>query len=195
MFTGNIVIIGVGGQGTLLASRVLGNWGLAAGLAVKVSEVHGMSQRGGSVVTYVKMGKEVNSPVIDEGTADLVIAFETLEALRALPYLKEGGVLVYNTQRILPMPVITGKAEYPKDAALLLAEKPIKAVAVDALPLAQKAGSEKAVNTVMLGAACHLLSADAALWKEIILENVPAKTKEVNARAFALGLGEDLHVE
>jgi len=138
----NIMIVGVGGQGTLLASRILGNLLVDAGYDVKVSEVHGMSQRGGSVVTYVKYGDNVYSPIIDKGEADIVLAFELLEAYRALPFLKKGGTLIVNDQRIDPMPVITGAAEYPADILEKLKEK-AKVISVDALALAEEAGTQK----------------------------------------------------
>ena len=141
--TKNIMIVGVGGQGTLLASRVLGNTVINEGYDVKVSEVHGMSQRGGSVVTYVKYGEKVYSPIIDKGEADIILAFETLEAYRALPYLKKGGKMIINNQEINPMPVIIGKAEYPQDICKKLAEKADVKV-VDALSLAEEAGNFKA---------------------------------------------------
>ena len=135
----NIMIVGVGGQGTLLASRILGNVAIKAGFDVKVSEVHGMSQRGGSVVTYVKYGEKVHSPIIDKGDADLILAFEELEAYRALPYLKKDGKMITNTQRINPMPVITGAMEYPQDIIQKLSNK-IQLVAVDALSLVDLQG-------------------------------------------------------
>ena len=132
----NIMIVGVGGQGTLLASKLLGRILLENGYDVKVSEVHGMSQRGGSVVTYVRYGEKVYSPIIDKGEADIIISFELLEAARWVEYLKEGGILLTNTQRINPMPVITGAAEYPKSLEQKLATLPIQLDAMDALGLA-----------------------------------------------------------
>ena len=177
----DIVIIGVGGQGTLLASRVLGAMAISDGLDVKVSEVHGMSQRGGSVVTYVRSGKKVESPIIENGQADIVLAFEQLEAFRALPYLKKGGRVLSSTQRIMPMPVITGAAEYPSDILNAIKEKNISITAVDALEKAEEAGSSKCANTVMLGALCRILGED---------ENkslVPPKTAQMNRKAFMLG--------
>ena len=140
MQTINIMIVGVGGQGTLLASRILGKVAIKEGYDVKVSEVHGMSQRGGSVVTYVKYGDKVYSPIIDRGEADLILAFEMLEAMRALPYLKKGGKMIANTQKMNPMPVITGAMEYPENIEEKLSAK-INLQAVDALSLAEKAGT------------------------------------------------------
>ena len=147
----NIMIVGVGGQGTLLASRILGNTLIAQGYDVKVSEVHGMSQRGGSVVTYVKYADKVSSPIIDKGEADVILAFELLEAYRALPYLKKGGKLIVNKQSISPMPVIIGAAEYPTDVLNELKAKGLNVEDIDALTPAIKAGSAKAVNIVLMG--------------------------------------------
>ena len=151
METKSIMIVGVGGQGSLLASRLLGNVLLAQGYDVKVSEVHGMSQRGGSVVTYVKYGDKVYSPVIEKGEADAVISFELLEAARCLPFLKKGGHLITSTQQIDPMPVIIGAAEYPENLEDKLRAAGADLVAVDALKLAEEAGSAKASNVVLMG--------------------------------------------
>jgi indolepyruvate ferredoxin oxidoreductase beta subunit len=155
--TKNILIVGVGGQGTLLASKLLGKCFLEQGYDVKVSEVHGMSQRGGSVVTYVRYGKEVFSPVIDKGEADVIISFEQLEAARWLPYLKKGGVLITNTQQMNPMPVIMGTAQYPENIIEKIKAESVNVIAVDALDLAVKAGSVKATNVVLLGVAAREL--------------------------------------
>ena len=146
----NIMIVGVGGQGTLLASRILGRVAIKEGYDVKVSEVHGMSQRGGSVVTYIKYGEKVYSPIIDRGEADLILAFEMLEAYRALTYLKKGGKILANNQRMNPMPVITGAMEYPSDIESKIQEK-VQLKVIDALPLAEEAGTIKAVNVVLIG--------------------------------------------
>ena len=148
---GNIMIVGVGGQGTLLASKLLGKLFLEKGLDVKVSEVHGMSQRGGSVVTYVRYGEKVYSPVIDKGQADIIISFEILEAARYVEYLKKGGLLITNLQQINPMPVITGDAAYPEDLAAKLSKLDIEFEGFDALSVARQAGSVKAVNLALLG--------------------------------------------
>ena len=148
--TKNIMIVGVGGQGTLLASRILGNTVINEGYDVKVSEVHGMSQRGGSVVTYVKYGEKVFSPIIDRGEADIILAFEMLEAYRALPYLKKGGKMIVNNQKIDPMPVITGAMEYPENIEGKLKEK-VDLTIADALSLALEAGNAKTVNVVLIG--------------------------------------------
>lgn len=184
--TKNIMIVGVGGQGTLLASRVLGNTVINEGYDVKVSEVHGMSQRGGSVVTYVKYGEKVYSPIIDKGEADIILAFETLEAYRALPYLKKGGKMIINNQEINPMPVIIGKAEYPADICKKLTEKADVKV-VDALALAEEAGNFKAVNVVLIGVMAKSTDIAYEKWVETIKSTVPEKFIDVNLKAFDLG--------
>ncbi len=182
----NVMIVGVGGQGTLLASRILGNTVIDLGYDVKVSEVHGMSQRGGSVCTYVKFGEKVYSPIIDAGEADIILAFETLEAYRALPFLKKGGKMIVNNQRINPMPVITGAATYPEN----ILEK-LSAVAdvtsLDALTLAEEAGSGKAVNVVLLGVLAKNTDIPKEAWLRAVEATVPPKFLDVNRRAFTLG--------
>ena len=184
----NILIVGVGGQGTLLASVLLGNLGLSKGYDVKLSEVHGMAQRGGSVVTHVKISEgTVSSPLIEEGDADVIIAFEELEAYRWLPYLKKGGTIHVNTQKILPMPVIMGKAKYPEHIMETLEEHAGAVKALDALSIAEECGSVKAVNVVLLGAASRDLPFDEEAWIKVIEENVKPKFVELNKKAFALG--------
>lgn len=183
----NIMIVGVGGQGTLLASRILGAAALRAGKQVKLSEVHGMSQRGGSVVTYVKYGDRVDSPVIEPGEADMIIAFEELEAYRSLPYLKKDGVLIVNTQKTNPMPVITGAMEYPENILDKLAAKGIKVVSCDALKLAKEAGNIKAVNVALIGVMAKNSPLSKEIWDGALVDAVPAKFLEVNQKAFALG--------
>ncbi len=184
--TKKIMIVGVGGQGTLLASRVLGNTVIGEGYDVKVSEVHGMSQRGGSVVTYVKYGEKVYSPIIGEGEADVILAFELLEAYRALPYLKKGGKLIVNAQRIDPMPVITGAASYPENIVEKLSAV-ADVTALDALSLAKEAGNAKAVNVVLIGVMARASDIAYEKWVETIRSTVPAKFLEVNLKAFDLG--------
>ena len=184
--TKKIMIVGVGGQGTLLASRVLGNTVIGEGYDVKVSEVHGMSQRGGSVVTYVKYGEKVYSPIIGEGEADVILAFELLEAYRALPYLKKGGKLIVNAQRIDPMPVITGAASYPENIVEKLSSV-ADVTALDALSLAKEAGNAKAVNVVLIGVMAKASEIAYEKWVETIRSTVPAKFLEVNLKAFDLG--------
>ncbi len=184
--TKNIMIVGVGGQGTLLASRILGNTVIEEGYDVKVSEVHGMSQRGGSVVTYVKYGDKVYSPIIDRGEADIILAFELLEALRALPYLKKGGKIIVNTQSIDPMPVITGMSSYPENIVEKLSEK-VNTLPIDALNLAKQAGNMKAVNVVLIGVMAKSTDIPYEKWIEIIKKTVPEKFLDVNLKAFELG--------
>ena len=182
----NIMIVGVGGQGTLLASRILGNVIIGQGYDVKVSEVHGMSQRGGSVVTYVKYGDKVNAPIIDKGEADVILAFERLEAMRALEYLKKDGTMIVNDRAINPMPVITGAAEYPKGIIDDL-KNAANVISVDALSLAQQAGSIKAVNVVLIGILSNSFDFPEEKWIEALEQSVPAKFLELNKKAFALG--------
>lgn len=184
--TKNIMIVGVGGQGTLLASRILGNAVISEGYDVKVSEVHGMSQRGGSVVTYVKYGDKVFSPIIDRGEADMILAFEKLEAARALPYLKEGGTVILNDREIAPMPVITGEAEYPDGLVADIAAK-AKVIAIDALSLSLEAGSAKAVNVVLIGVLARSSDISKEVWIQTIKDTVPAKFLDLNLKAFELG--------
>lgn len=184
--TKNIMIVGVGGQGTLLASRILGNAVISEGYDVKVSEVHGMSQRGGSVVTYVKYGDKVFSPIIDRGEADMILAFEKLEAARALPYLKEGGTVILNDREIAPMPVITGAAEYPDGLVGDIAAK-AKVIAIDALSLSLEAGSAKAVNVVLIGVLARSSDISKEVWIQTIKDTVPAKFLDLNLKAFELG--------
>ncbi len=183
----SIMIVGVGGQGTLLASRLIGDAMVRAGRDVKVSEVHGMSQRGGSVVTYVKYGDRVDSPIVDLGEADLILSFELLEAARWLPYLKTGGKLISNDRRIDPMPVITGAAKYPDgiDAAIRAAGADL--TLLDALSLAVGAGSAKAVNVVLVGVAARQTDIPKEVWLESVRETVPPKFLEMNLKAFELG--------
>lgn len=184
--TKNIMIVGVGGQGTLLASRILGNTVINEGYDVKVSEVHGMSQRGGSVVTYVKYGDKVYSPIIGKGEADIILAFETLEAYRALPYLKKGGKMIVNSQVINPMPVITGATQYPENIIEKLKAK-IDLLDLDALKLAREAGNQKAVNVVLIGVMAKNTDIAYEKWVETIKTTVPEKFLDINLKAFDLG--------
>ena len=183
--TKNIMIVGVGGQGTLLASRILGNAVISEGYDVKVSEVHGMSQRGGSVVTYVKYGEKVHAPIIDKGEADIILAFERLEAIRALPYLKKGGKIILNDRKILPMPVITG-ATYPEGIVEDLSSK-ADVISLDALKLSLEAGSSKAVNVVLIGVLAKSMDISKETFIKVINETVPPKFLEMNLKAFELG--------
>ena len=187
MSTKNIMIVGVGGQGSLLASKMLGHVLLEAGYDVKVSEVHGMSQRGGSVVTYVRYGEKVHSPIIDLGEADFIVSFEMMEAARYLPYLRLDGQIVTNTQQIDPMPVLTGAAEYPEDLTGKLKATGVKVDAMDCLALAEEAGSAKAVNLVLLGRLSKYFDLPEEAWMKSLEAIVPAKFVEMNKKAFALG--------
>lgn len=187
METKSIMIVGVGGQGSLLASRLIGNVLLSQGYDVKVSEVHGMSQRGGSVVTYVKYGDKVYSPVIEKGEADIIISFEQLECARYIPFLKKGGNLVTSTQKIDPMPVITGAAKYPEDIVKKINDLGINIIAADALSLAQEAGNAKASNVVLMGVVSTKMGFDEEVWQKALVECVPEKFLELNKKAFALG--------
>ena len=188
METKNVMIVGVGGQGSLLASKLLGRLLLQRGYDIKVSEVHGMSQRGGSVVTYVRFGDKVYSPVIDKGQADFIVSFELLEAARWTEYLKPGGKIIVNTQRINPMPVIIGAAEYPQDLLEQMHKAGLDVDALDALSLAEQAGSSKAVNIVLMGRLSKYFDIPAGDWLTAIEASVPAKFLELNKKAFQLGL-------
>lgn len=185
--TKNIMIVGVGGQGSLLASKLLGHLLLKYGYDVKVSEVHGMSQRGGSVVTYVRYGKKVYSPVIDQGEADFIVSFELLEAARWTSYLKKDGRIIVNTQQMDPMPVIMGAAKYPENIVEKMQEKGIMTDALDCLSLAKQAGSVKAVNIVLMGRLSRYFDFSEEDWKQAIRECVPQKFVELNLKAFELG--------
>ena len=187
MSTKNVMIVGVGGQGSLLASKLLGRLLLDAGYDVKVSEVHGMSQRGGSVVTYVRYGEHVYSPVIDKGEADVIVSFELLEAARWLPFLKKDGTVVTNIQQIDPMPVITGNMEYPAELVEKMKATGAKVDALDCLKLAEEAGSSKAVNIVLMGRLSHYFDMPEEAWMKAMEAIVPAKFLEMNKKAFELG--------
>lgn len=182
----NIMIVGVGGQGTLLTSRILGNLAIHAGFDVKLSEVHGMAQRGGSVVTFVRYGEEVAEPIVEEGCADVLIAFEKLEALRYLHFLKEDGVVIVNDWRIDPITVVTGAAEYPEGILETLGAAR-KTVVVEATKKAVEMGVPKAFNVVVLGSAARYMGFEKEDWLHVIEATVPPKTVEVNQRAFEAG--------
>ncbi len=186
MNTVNVMIVGVGGQGSLLASKLLGKLLVGEGYDVKVSEVHGMSQRGGSVVTYVRFGDKVYSPVITEGEADYIVSFEKLEAARWAPCLKKGGKIIVNTQEIDPMPVITGKAAYPSGILDELIAKGVFVDAVDALSTAKEAGSAKAVNVVLLARLAKYFDVPYEKWLAAIEASVAPKFAEMNKKAFEL---------
>ncbi len=183
----NILIAGVGGQGTLLASRVLGKYAMLCEKDCKLSEIHGMSQRGGSVVTHVRIGDKIHAPVIWEGEADMIIAFETLEAARVKHYLKKEGILLVNEEEILPMPCITGAASYPSGLKEKLQAEVEKAYFVPAQDWALEAGSAKATNIVMLGALCKLFGFDKEKMTAAVSACVPQKFESLNLQAFELG--------
>ena len=188
METKNVMIVGVGGQGSLLASKLLGRLLLSKGYDIKVSEVHGMSQRGGSVVTYVRFGDKVYSPVIDKGEADFIVSFELLEAARWTEFLKPGGKIITNTQKINPMPVIIGAAEYPENLLEKMTQAGLDVDALDALTLAEEAGSSKAVNLVLMGRLSKYFDIPVEEWLDAIEKSVPPKFLEMNKKAFELGL-------
>ena len=187
MKTQNVMIVGVGGQGSLLASKLLGRMLLQKGYDIKVSEVHGMSQRGGSVVTYVKYGEEVCSPIIEKGEADYILSFEQLEAARWLPFLKKGGKLIVNTQKIDPMPVVIGTTDYPEGVIEAINATGTDTTSVDALSLAVEAGSSKAVNVALIGVLAAKTDIDYDVWVEAVKATVPPKFLELNLKAFELG--------
>lgn len=187
METKNIMIVGVGGQGTLLASKLLGRLLITKGYDVKVSEVHGMSQRGGNVVTYVRYGDKVYSPIIDKGEADLIISFELLEAARWTQYLKKGGHIITNLQQINPMPVITGATQYPEHLEQKMKDIGINVDAFDALALAEQAGSSKAVNMVLMGRVSNYFDFSEETWDEAIEGSVKPQFIDMNKKAFHLG--------
>ena len=182
----NIMIVGVGGQGTLLTSRILGGLALSAGYDVKISEVHGMAQRGGSVVTYVRYGENVAEPIVEEGCADVLIAFERLEAARYAHFLKKDGVIIVNDQRIDPMPVITGAAEYPEGIIEDLSSK-YKVFAIDAMSKAKEIGNTRTFNVIVLGMAAKHMDYTVSQWEEVIRNTVPPKTVDINLKAFYAG--------
>ena len=189
MKTTSIMIVGVGGQGSLLASKLLGNLLTEEGYDVRVSEVHGMSQRGGSVVTYVRYGEKVYSPIVTEGECDFIISFEKLEAARYAGCLRRGGRIIVNTQQIDPMPVITGAAEYPEQVLGDLKAKGFEVDELDALTPALEAGSAKAVNIVLMGHFAARSGIAKEKWMSALERTVPAKFLEMNKKAFELGFG------
>ena len=185
--TKNMMIVGVGGQGSLLASKLLGHLLMGQGYDVKVSEVHGMSQRGGSVVTYVRWGDKVYSPIVDKGEADFIVSFELLEAARYLEYLRPDGQIVTSTQQIDPMPVITGAASYPEGLEEKMRALGVKVDAFDALKLAEEAGSAKAANIVLMGRLSHYFDFEESVWQKAMEACIAPRFLEMNRKAFALG--------
>lgn len=183
----NIMIVGVGGQGTLLTSRILGDVALSSGLDVKVSEVHGMAQRGGSVVTYVKMGEKIHSPIIEKNEADIILCFEKLEALRWIDYAKKDATIIVNTQRIDPMPVVIAKAKYPDNIIEKIKANYAKVVDVPALDMAKKCGNIKAVNVVMIGVMAQCTEIEKEVWLKAVEKTVKPQFVDINIKAFNLG--------
>ncbi|MBP5159606.1 MAG: indolepyruvate oxidoreductase subunit beta [Lachnospiraceae bacterium] len=186
MTTKNIMIVGVGGQGTLLTSRILGKITLEAGFDVKLSEVHGMAQRGGSVVTFVRYGEEVNEPIVEEGCCDILIAFERLEAQRYAHFLKKDGVIIVNDERIDPMPVVIGAATYPEGIIEELESK-YKVLKIDAMSEAKKLGNARTFNIIVLGLAAKHMDFKKEDWLRAIENTVPPKTIDINKQAFERG--------
>lgn len=182
----NVMVVGVGGQGTLLTSRIIGKTALKNGFDVKLSEVHGMAQRGGSVVTFVKIADKVYEPVVEEGTADILICFEKLEALRYAHFLKKDGKIIVNDCKINPMTVVTGQAEYPEQILEKLKEKHALFV-IDAVKIAKELGNAKVLNSVVLGLSAKHIGFDKNDWLEVVKETVPQKTIEINEKAFIAG--------
>lgn len=186
METKNIMIVGVGGQGTLLTSRILGALTIQAGYDVKLSEVHGMAQRGGSVVTFVRYGDKVNEPIVEEGQADVLIAFEKLEALRYAHFLKKDGAIIVNEQEIDPMPVVIGAAKYPNNIIEDLSNR-YRIHKVDATEEAKKLGNSRVFNVIVLGIAAQHMDFSKEDWLKVIEDTVPEKTIEINKKAFEVG--------
>jgi indolepyruvate ferredoxin oxidoreductase beta subunit len=187
MKTINIIIAGVGGQGTLLTSKIIGQTALNAGYDVKVSEVHGMSQRGGSVVTYARMGDKIDSPIVEKGQADIILAFEELEAMRWLDYLRDDGHIIVNSQKINPMPVIIGNAKYPSGIEEYIQQKNSNSIIVDALGIAKICGNFKTLNVIMIGIMAKRLDVEKKYWLAAIDSVVPKKFLDVNIDAFNAG--------
>lgn len=183
----NILIAGVGGQGTILAARILSRLLISKGYDIKVSEIHGMSQRGGSVITQVRFGEKVHSPIIAPGTADYILAFEKLEAVRTLPYLKKGGHAIINEMEINPMPVTMGAAEYPSDLEQYLNSIDADISLFPAYAMAQAAGNPKCLNMVLLGAWAKAFGLGEKECLDVIRDNIPAKFLEVNEKGFRKG--------
>ncbi|MRR09459.1 indolepyruvate oxidoreductase subunit beta [bacterium] len=187
--TVNILICGVGGQGVLLAGDIIAEAAIAAGFDAKKSEVHGMAQRGGSVVSHVRFGDTVNSPLIREGEADVILSFEEMETARYLDFLKPGGAVIVNRQQVLPMTVATGQAQYPADIVDRIAAQVPRTVRCDGPALSERAGSPKTINVVLVGALARQLDIPKDSWIATISSRVPAKTVEMNKKAFELGYG------
>jgi indolepyruvate ferredoxin oxidoreductase beta subunit len=183
----SILLVGVGGQGTILISKILSAGFMQRGYDVKMSEIHGMSQRGGSVTTQIRYGDKVWSPTIGIGEADVIIAFEKAEALRALPYLKKGGILITDDREIYPMPVLTGRAAYPSDALEKIADAGLKPIVIQAARIAGELGNVRAQNIVLLGALVKAWQLNDIDWESLIRAYVPEKAVDLNLKAYAAG--------
>lgn len=183
----NIMIVGVGGQGTLLASRIIGNVAINSSYDVKLSEIHGMAQRGGSVVSSIKMAEKVYSPIIEKGEADIILAFEELEALRWLDYLAPAGRMIINKQQILPASVLTGQADYPEGVLEKIRVSTDNIISIDALSVARECGTTKAVNTVLIGILARLLDFPKEKWLASLENLIPERYLEANLKAFETG--------
>ena len=186
----NILLVGVGGQGTILASKILTQVALTQGYQVKMSEIHGMAQRGGSVVTQVRIGEDVHSPVIEPGEADYLVAFEQLEAYRWSHFLKKDGVLIVNNQKIVPLPVLIGNATYPENILVDLKARFERFIQLDGLKLASEAGNAKSTNVVLMGVLSKYIDFPVESWQNALVERIPAKLLELNQQAFASGVAE-----
>lgn len=186
----NVLLVGVGGQGTILASKLLTQVAIAQGYEVKMSEIHGMAQRGGSVVTQVRMGENVYSPVIEAGEADFIVAFEQLEAYRWAHFLKKDGVLIVNTQKIVPLTVLIGAATYPESILVDLKERVERFIGLDGLKLASEAGNAKATNVVLMGVLSKYMDFPEDAWQNALVTKIPAKMLDLNKKAFAYGVAE-----
>ena len=187
MKTFNIVLAGVGGQGVILASKILSAAGIYSNLDVKQSEVHGMSQRGGSVTSHVRIGSKVYSPLVVEGEGDIVLGFESLEALRNKHWVKPTGKIIYNTMKVSPITVSAGMSEYPDDIDKKLASLDCEVYAVNAFEIAEKCGNAKSANIVLVGAASNFIPLEENVWEEVLKESIPAKILDVNLKAFEAG--------
>lgn len=183
----NVVMSGVGGQGVLVASDVLVRVAMLAGLDTKKSEVHGMAQRGGSVVSQIRYGEKIYSPLIEKGSADIILAFEKLEAVRYLDFLKPGGIIIINNQQITPLTVFFAKIPYPEDVEAICRKKTEQVVKIDGIKIAENLGNLRVLNTVMLGALSNYLQFDEEHWINAIEKRVPPKTFELNRKAFEAG--------
>jgi indolepyruvate ferredoxin oxidoreductase, beta subunit len=183
----NVLIVGVGGQGIILASDVLGRVAAAYGYDVKKNEIHGMAQRGGSVSSHVRFGKTVSSPIIKLGEADVLLSFEQIETIRYFPFLSEKGKVILNDQKILPPAVFTGKQEYPPDVIQKIKEKVPDAVIVDGISVAQKMGNPKVLNVVFLGILSKYLDIPAEVYEKVLKESLKPKLVEINLKAFHEG--------